>query len=298
MFTDCPPGPGRAEHVDLEIVRVDLDVDVLGLGQHRDRRRARVDATLALGGRHPLHAVRPALVLEQAPGVVALHQERDVAVAAVLRRLARQHLDLQAVALGEVLVHAVEVAGPEVGLLAALGALDLDDDVAALVRVVREQELLDPAFEHRELGFLVGQLRPPGLALGRIGRALEQLPGVGDVLDTCRHSRVRLDDRLQLLLAPARVAGRAPVARGVDAGQVGLEPIELIGERSRAVRTSGRRVPAAPRAPGSKIRTSRISAQGRPRTSVEASGRYGLGTDACQGRRHERTEHQHRVRGA
>ena len=40
----------------------------------------------------------------------------------------------QPVALGVALVHAEEVAGPEVGLLAALGAADLDDDVLALVR--------------------------------------------------------------------------------------------------------------------------------------------------------------------
>ena len=135
VFTDCPPGPVDAVHVDLEIVGIDLDVDLVGLGQDRDGRRARVDAALALGHRHALHAVRAALVLEPAPRVVALHEERDVAEAAVIRRLAREHLDLQAVALGEVLVHAVEVAGPEVGLLAALGALDLDDHVAALVRV-------------------------------------------------------------------------------------------------------------------------------------------------------------------
>ena len=133
-------------------------------------------------------------------------------------------------ALGEVLVHAVEVAGPEVGLLAALGALDLDDHVAALVGVARQQQLLDLGFELGDPRFLLADLRLQVVAHLAVGLAAEQLPGVGEVGVGGIPGALRVDDRLELGVAAARVAGRAPVARRVDAGQVGFEPIELGGE--------------------------------------------------------------------
>ena len=125
----------RPEHVDLQVLVVDLDVDLVGLGQHEDRRRGRVDPALALGDRHPLHPVRPALVLEARPRALAPHEEGDLVEPAEVARVDRQRLDLQPVASGVRLVHLVEVAGEQVGLLAALGAPDLDDHVAPGVRI-------------------------------------------------------------------------------------------------------------------------------------------------------------------
>ena len=46
-------------------------LDLLRLGQDQHRRRRGVDAPLALGDRHALHAVRPTLVLEAGPGSLA-----------------------------------------------------------------------------------------------------------------------------------------------------------------------------------------------------------------------------------
>ena len=62
-----PAGARRAEDVDAQVVRVDADVDLLGLGQHEDAGRGGVDAALALGDRHPLHAVHAALELQPRP---------------------------------------------------------------------------------------------------------------------------------------------------------------------------------------------------------------------------------------
>ena len=62
-----PARPGRAEDVDAQVVGVDLDLDLLGLGQHEHAGRRGVDAALRLGGRHPLHAVHAALVLQPGP---------------------------------------------------------------------------------------------------------------------------------------------------------------------------------------------------------------------------------------
>ena len=135
VFTDCPPGPvERYTSISRSLGSISTSTSSAS-GSTATVAALGVDAALALGRRHPLHAVRAAFVLEPAPRVVALHDERDVAEAAHVRRLARQHLGLPAVALGVVLVHPVEVAGPEVGLLAALGAPDLDDHVLAVVGV-------------------------------------------------------------------------------------------------------------------------------------------------------------------
>ena len=105
-------GPARPEHVHLDVLRVDLDIDLVGFGKHGHRRRAGVDAPLALGLRHPLHAVRTALVLQPRPRRRALHDERDVAEAAVVGQLAREHLELEPVGLAVALVHAEEVGRP------------------------------------------------------------------------------------------------------------------------------------------------------------------------------------------
>jgi hypothetical protein len=67
---------------------IDLHVDFLGFGKDRDGRGARVDTTLAFGLGHTLHPVRTAFVLEAAPGVRAFHEERHVAKAAMIGRLA------------------------------------------------------------------------------------------------------------------------------------------------------------------------------------------------------------------
>ena len=107
VLTDWPPGPGRAEHVDPQVARVDLDLDVLGLGRHQHARGAGVDAALRLGDRHPLHAVHAALPLEPGPDAVAalghalgLDRDRDVLDAAEVGVLRVEHLGDPAVPLG------------------------------------------------------------------------------------------------------------------------------------------------------------------------------------------------------
>ena len=144
MFTDWPPGPlDRNTSISRSFGSI-VDVDRLRLGQHRDGRRARVHPTLALGDRHALHPVRPRLVLEARPGVVALHHERDLPEPAHVGRLAVEHLELPAVGVGVALVHVEQVGGPEVALLAALPTADLDDDVLALVGIAGHEQLAEP----------------------------------------------------------------------------------------------------------------------------------------------------------
>ena len=200
-----PAGPGRAEDVDAQVVRVDLHLDVLGLREHEHAGRGRVDAALRLGHRHALHAVDAALVLQPGPDALArrrraprLHRERHVLVAAEVGLGRLDDLGLPAHPLGVAQVHPQQVAGEQRRLLAALPRLDLDDDVLVVVGVARQQqqaqpvlELAAPRLEHRDLGaerlVLVGQLA----GRRQVARELGQRP-------------LGLDDRGQLGIALAR----------------------------------------------------------------------------------------------
>ena len=136
-----PAGPGGPEHVDLDVVVVDLDLDRLGLGRDEHAGRRGVDPPLRLGDGHPLHAVHPALVLQPGPGALgalALHRHGRVLDPAQAGDGGIQDLGLPAAAFGVTLVHPQQVPGEQRGLLAALARLDLQDDVAIVVRVPRQ----------------------------------------------------------------------------------------------------------------------------------------------------------------
>ena len=81
-----------------------------------------------------------------------------------------------------------------------------------------------------DLGLLVGDLGPEVLLHLVVGLGLEELPGLGEVLPGRGPGPPGVDDRLQLGVAAARVAGRAPVTGRLDAGEIGLESIQLRGE--------------------------------------------------------------------
>jgi hypothetical protein len=217
----------RAEDVDLEVVGIDLDIDLFGFRQDRDGRRARVDAALALGRGNSLHSVRTAFVLEPTPRVLALGDEGDVAEPAVFGRLLRQHLELHAAALGVPLVHAEEVAGPEVRLFPAFGALDLDDDVATFVGVARQQQVTDLGCEGVGARFLLGDLRLQVVAHVGLGLGTQHLARVGRVLLGGAPRPVRIHERLQLGEPPARIARRPAITRRVDPRQIRFQPLEL-----------------------------------------------------------------------
>ena len=114
--------------------------DLLELRQDRDRARRGVDAALRLGRRHALHAVRAGLELELRIGAAADDAADDLAVAAVLAGALAEHLDAPALALGVARVHPEQVAGEDRGLVAAGAGADLEEDVALVARVRRDQE--------------------------------------------------------------------------------------------------------------------------------------------------------------
>ena len=90
-------------------------------------------------------------------------------------------LELPAAQGGVASVHLGQVAGEEIGLLAAFGAADLEDDVAALVGVAGQQQGLEGQFEagHALLGGV--DLLAPELAVVT-ARLVEHLARGGEVL--------------------------------------------------------------------------------------------------------------------
>src|SRR5437868_10098605 len=101
-----------------------------------------MDAALRLGGGHALHAVAAGFELELGVRAIADHAGDDFLVAADLAQALRDHLDLPAIALGEARVHAEEVAREERALVAAGAGADLEEEVALVVRVTRQEHAL------------------------------------------------------------------------------------------------------------------------------------------------------------
>jgi hypothetical protein len=99
------------------------------------------------------------LEMHAPPDPVALDGEGHLVESPEVGRVAAQHVHGPSVARREGAVHLVEVAGEEVGLLAALGAPDLDDDVALVVGIAGQQQ-------HAQLVGEPGDRRLRGVDLG------------------------------------------------------------------------------------------------------------------------------------
>ena len=110
------------------------------------------------------------LSLEYAPWPTILRD--DLAIAAEVGRALRDHLDLPAVALGEARIHAEEVGGEKRRLLAAGARADLEENVALVVRVFRQQLLLQLDFDLLEALARLAHLGFRELAARRVLRHL------------------------------------------------------------------------------------------------------------------------------
>ena len=99
-------GAGGAVDVDAQIALVDLDVDLLGLRQHRDGDGGGVDAALALGRRHALHAVHAGFVFQPGEHAAAGDLGDAFLQAAQLGVVVFQDLEAPAAQLRVALVHA------------------------------------------------------------------------------------------------------------------------------------------------------------------------------------------------
>ena len=191
----------------------------------------------------------------------------------------------QPCALGVALVHLEQVAGEEVGLLAALGAADLDDDVAAVVGVLGQEQDL-------QLGRRGARCRPrPRSTSARITSrsspssvgAASPWPSPGRSV-RCRSSAAALDDRLELLVAPGELA-RSGAGRRTRRGRPRRASTST-NSRSRSSRRSSiaRRLPARSRRRTGRTQAAPVAAR-RRRPRPGAARRGGQGPGDGRGRR-------------
>lgn len=159
-MTLCPPPVSlRGGGPPLQLALWDLHLHRVGLGHHHHRYRRGVDATLRLGGGHPLDAVDAPFVLEPGVGAGALDLELDLVETADPGLLSIHHRQLPALGLGPASVHAEEVGCEQGRLLPSFGSLDLHHHVALVVGVARQQQNAKPLLQ-------VGQPLPGSFFFG------------------------------------------------------------------------------------------------------------------------------------
>src|SRR2546427_2072359 len=144
-------GARGAVSVDAKIRRIQYDVaDRARLGQDGDRAGRSVDAALGFGCRHSLDAVATGLEFELGVSALPDHPRDDLLVPAGIARRFRYHLHLPALAFRIARVHAKQVAREERRFVPAGPGADLEEDVALIVGILRQEELLQLRFERGE----------------------------------------------------------------------------------------------------------------------------------------------------
>jgi hypothetical protein len=208
-------GTRRAEEIDAQILGLDLDfADFLDFGQHGHGGGRRVDAPLRFGFRHALHAMAAAFVAQGLVDVRAFDGKNDFLEAAEIGRRRVDDARLPTARVGELGIHAEQVAGEQRGFLPAGAGADFQDGVAAVVGIRRQHQRHERAFGGGERGFQLRLLRARDFGQFRIARAVGEQFGVAGEL---------LSQAPQILGRPRQVAQAlmfAPISlnvRGFDA---------------------------------------------------------------------------------
>ena len=225
------PRSRGAEDVDTQVGGVDLELTgVVGLRHDQDAGRGGVDAPLGLGDRDALDTVDAALVLQVRPhpvlrlhGPAGLDGQAHVLVTAQVGVGGVQDLHGPALPLGVAGVHAGQVGGEQRRLLTTLTGLDLDDDVAGVVRIPGHKDLAQVlpgsglgGLQGRHLGGEVRILRGQLAGVGQVGAG--RLPGpVGG------HDPAQLGVAAPQPTHGTWIGGRGPGHLGLDVRVLGQE---------------------------------------------------------------------------
>jgi hypothetical protein len=212
---------GRPEHIDPQILVLDLEIDLLRLGQNRDSRGRRVNAALTLGDGNSLHAMNSGFPAHGPERALSLDLENRFLHTAKGSVGLGDDLDAPAPAFGKPCVHAVKVGGKNRGLVSAGTAPDLDDRGAVVERIVRNQrrldlgeKLLDGRFQARLLSLRLG---------GHVGVVRTQkLAGFRELLLVSRELVAHLDESAQLSMLSAQCSHALLVAHRLRIGELSL----------------------------------------------------------------------------
>ncbi len=104
-----------------------------------------MNPALGLGCRYALHAVCAGLELEAGEHAPADDAADHLTVAAVLARALADRLDLPPLRFGVASVHAQQVTDEDRRFVAAGAGADLEEDVALVARIARQQQALELA---------------------------------------------------------------------------------------------------------------------------------------------------------
>ena len=145
--------------------------------------------------------MRPALPLEDRVRAVPFDGERDVLEAAALALADGQHLGLVPAPLRVARQHAIEVAGPERGLVTPHSLPDLEEDVLGIRRIGLDERELQVLLEPRKtLLELRDELAQVAVATGVIEVLVHPAPFLGQLVRP-----------LELLQAPSDIGRLAVV---------------------------------------------------------------------------------------
>ena len=217
-----------AERVDAQLRRVEHHVvKLVRFRQHGDRASRGVDAALCLGGRHALHAMAARLELELRVGALACDAHDHFLEAAELGLRRRHDLDLPAVAFGVTRVHPEEIAGKERRLVTPGAGTNFEEDVAIVVRVLRQQHLLEVARERRHLlgggrALFLRECPHPGVLRDLVGR--HEIVLGGEILTEAG------DHRADFRMLFRQRAVTVEVARRILGGQHRVELVQALRE--------------------------------------------------------------------
>src|SRR6266849_1880664 len=184
------------------IIQYDV-TDCARLGQDGHRAGRSVDPALGLGRRHSLDAMAAGFEFE--PGVRALPDDAgdDLLVAADVSRGFGYHLHLPTLALRVARIHAEQVTCEERRFVSSGSGTDLEEDVALIVWILRQEELLQLRFER-------GEPVAPGLDLTlRVAFHLgivEQRLRFGDMPLGVAILVEKVDNRLELRMLARKLA--------------------------------------------------------------------------------------------
>ena len=150
---------------------------------------------------HALDAVHAGLPAQQAEGLGSAHGDDRLLDAAEGAVAQRHRLPTEAVTLGEALVHAVEVGGEQRRLVAAGAGADLHDGVAIVVRIARDEQLVQLRLDRGDLRREAGQIGPGQRS--KLGiRLVGELPSLFQFTLQPREPLGQADDRREPRVLP------------------------------------------------------------------------------------------------
>ena len=196
---------------------------LVGLGHHGHRRRAGVDTALGLGGGHALYAVAAGLEAQPPVGAGARDAQHHFLVAAKLAGRLAHRLHLPALFLGVARVKTGEVAGEQGRLVATGAGPDFDKSIALVVRVFRQQELLQLGVQLRQVG--LGRVDFLLCHLGHVG-IVEHLPRRRQVGLALQIAVEHLDHRGGLGMFAAQRAKAIHLIDDIGRGQQRIEFVQ------------------------------------------------------------------------